>query len=530
MAQPLTYLLGRLRRLSSPPEPATDADLLDRFARLRDEEAFAALVSRHGPMVLGACRRVLGDAHAAEDACQAVFLVLARKAGSVRQPDALAGWLYGVAYRVALKARGRRRGWSHESLACIPEPADRRPDPLAELTARDLLAVLEQEVQQLPEPYRLPVVLCCLEGLSQEETAQRLGCTPASLRGRLERGRKRLHERLRRRGLSLSAALGVAETARGAAVGVPGSLVSMMVWGALAFTAGTDSAAGVSPRVVALARGGLQTMSLAKLRVALVVLAIVGLAGAGGGWLAGPGKEGPAMSLATAAQSDSKPTLPSERKEKEVRDRQADLIERARAALDRLVVEAEKADLALSDKVVEARQRLVELEERLREAEEQLRANRLPSSEEVRLQREEKQIESDIDRLRNLAGGADVAKLKGGEQRQQQLEKVRRQLRALEVERIAEGKRRIESPLTLRKEMVRQEENIRLLERKRAVLLQASERKREAVDRIRQLEGGRAAEREGPSLRTVLRKLEAIHREVGELKQEVQRLRDGRKK
>src|SRR5262249_31583660 len=105
MAQPLTRLLRQLRHLSASPEPASDADLIGRFVRRRDEEAFAALVERHGPMVLNACRRVLGDVHAAEDAFQAVFLVLARKAATLSRPEALAGWLYGVACRVALKLR-----------------------------------------------------------------------------------------------------------------------------------------------------------------------------------------------------------------------------------------------------------------------------------------------------------------------------------------------------------------------------------------------------------------------------------------
>src|SRR5262245_21007962 len=123
-----------LRRLADPAVAAPDADLLGRFARHRDEEAFAALVARHGPMVLGVCRRVLGDAHAAQDAFQATFLVLARKAASLRRPAALAGWLYGVAARVARKARSQSR-WP-SSLGEAPEPTDPRPDPLDSLTAR----------------------------------------------------------------------------------------------------------------------------------------------------------------------------------------------------------------------------------------------------------------------------------------------------------------------------------------------------------------------------------------------------------
>src|SRR5262249_49792553 len=144
-------------------------------------------------MVLHACRRVLGDAHAAEDACQATFLVLARRAGCLQQPGRLAGWLYGVATRVAREARRCHDRLPRVGLRQPPNPPAPRPGPLADVTARDLLAVLEQEVQRLPQAYRLPVVLCCLEGLSQEEAASRLGWTPGQVKGRLERGRQRLH-------------------------------------------------------------------------------------------------------------------------------------------------------------------------------------------------------------------------------------------------------------------------------------------------------------------------------------------------
>src|SRR5262249_21297849 len=149
-----------------PSPPAADAELLGRFARRRDEEAFAELVSRHGPMVLNTCRRVLGNAHDAEDAFQSTFLVLARRAGALRRPAALAGWQQRGASPVALAARraGRRR--PERAGLGEAEPPAAAPDPLAELTARDLLLALEEEVQRLPQTYRMPVVLCCLEGLS----------------------------------------------------------------------------------------------------------------------------------------------------------------------------------------------------------------------------------------------------------------------------------------------------------------------------------------------------------------------------
>jgi RNA polymerase sigma factor (sigma-70 family) len=260
-----------LRQLAASAVAAPDADLLGRFARHRDEEAFAALVARHGPMVLSACRRVLGDAHAAEDAFQATFLVLARKADSLRRPAALAGWLYGVAGRVARKARGR----SSSSLAEAPEPADPRPDPLDRLTARELLAVLEEEVQRLPQGQRLAVVLCCLEGLSQEEAALRLGCTAGAVKGRLERGRQRLHDRLLRRGLTLSAALAAAEAARPASAAVPTALARA----AALFGAGDAVPAGaVSARAVSLAEGTVKAMTLNRAKIVAGLLLALGAA------------------------------------------------------------------------------------------------------------------------------------------------------------------------------------------------------------------------------------------------------------
>src|SRR5262249_30831810 len=171
-------LVWYIRRLIRPaPDETTDAALLGRFISGKDETAFAALVNRHGPLVFHVCRRVLGDAHDAEDAFQATFLVLARKAAVVNPRESLAAWLHGVAHRVALKARSsRNRRPSAEELP-TPPLVDPRYDPLAELSARELVATVDEEVRRLPEVYRLPVILCCLEGRSLEEAARQLGWT-----------------------------------------------------------------------------------------------------------------------------------------------------------------------------------------------------------------------------------------------------------------------------------------------------------------------------------------------------------------
>jgi RNA polymerase sigma factor (sigma-70 family) len=194
-----TGLAARPIPAGRPAAEPTDADLLDRFAVDGDQEAFAAIVRRHGPMVFGVCRRVLRDPHDAEEAFQVTFLVLVRKGGRLAQPERLGNWLYGVAYRVARKAKGTSaRREAHERLAAgmiRPAPVTVGPD------RAEVRAVLDEEMVALPEKYRAPLVLCYLEGLTNEDAARRLGWAPGSMSYRLARGREMLRRRLARRGL-----------------------------------------------------------------------------------------------------------------------------------------------------------------------------------------------------------------------------------------------------------------------------------------------------------------------------------------
>jgi RNA polymerase sigma factor (sigma-70 family) len=260
----------------------TDGQLLECFLATKEQAAFTALVRRHGPMVLGVCRRVLGDRQDAEDAFQATFLVLARKAAAIVRRDLLGSWLYGVAYRTALKARaaaGRRRAVERQ-VEHMPEPQER-----AEACGLDLRPVLDAELDRLPEMYRVPVVLCELEGKSKREVARALGVPEGTVSSRLARARKLLRARLARRGLALSAgALALALSAQALAAAVPAALVSSTS----AAAAGGAGTAAVSARVAALAEGVLQTMFWTKLKFVAALLLLLAAAVAGVGVLPGP--------------------------------------------------------------------------------------------------------------------------------------------------------------------------------------------------------------------------------------------------
>src|SRR5262245_21016191 len=179
-----------------------DGDLLESFLTRRDESAFEALMRRHGPMVLGVCRRVLQNEHDAEDVFQAAFIVLARRARALDGSGSVANWLHTVAYRLALRARAgaaRRRAVERQA---VDMP---RPEPSSDLLWRDLRPVLDEELGCLPEKYRAPLILCYLEGKTTEETARQLGCPFGTVSSRLARGRDLLRQRLLRRGLAPSA-------------------------------------------------------------------------------------------------------------------------------------------------------------------------------------------------------------------------------------------------------------------------------------------------------------------------------------
>jgi RNA polymerase sigma factor (sigma-70 family) len=277
----MNAVLRHLRRAALLHNGAglTDGQLLERFLAEREEAAFEALVLRHAAMVLCVCRRVLRNEDDAEDAFQATFLVLVRKAGSIKPRELVGHWLYGVAYRTAVRARAldARRRMKERAMPTVRSPGN---DDLDEL-----LPLLDDELSRLPEKYRVPIVLCDLEGKSRKDVANTLGWPEGTLSGRLARARALLGKRLARRGVVLPAAgllsaLGVGAVAHAA----PPALVTATTRAAMVVATGRALTAGlVSASVLALSEGVLKTMLLSKLKVLCVAaLAVSVSAGAVG--------------------------------------------------------------------------------------------------------------------------------------------------------------------------------------------------------------------------------------------------------
>jgi RNA polymerase sigma factor (sigma-70 family) len=284
----------------------TDGQLLERFLTGRGageaaEAGFTALVDRHGPMVLRVCRQILGDTHDAQDAFQATFLILVRKAGSVRKRDSVASWLHGIARRVARRARSdrfRRRDYERRSAEMSARTESQSADE------PECWPELHEELARLPEKYREPLVLCYLEGLTTDEASRRLGCPQGTVLSRLSRARERLRDRLTRRGLPAPAGL----MAGGLSADVvPAALSHSVVQSALRLAAGAAATTIVPASVAGLTRGVLRTMILTKLGITAAAVTTVAALAAGAGALV---LQGPAArTRATQAKDAALPAL-----------------------------------------------------------------------------------------------------------------------------------------------------------------------------------------------------------------------------
>jgi RNA polymerase sigma factor (sigma-70 family) len=284
-------------------EQDDDRELLRRFAESRDNDAFAALLQRHGPMVLGLARRVVGDGQLAEDVFQATFLMLSRKVDTIRRAESLSCWLHGVAFRLALRVhRAHQRRQECEARVRRASPAT----PLDEVSAQEFLTVLDEELRKLPENYRAVLILCCLEGLSQEEAAKRLGCSAGAVKGRLERGRNQLRLRLEKRGLTLPAVLGGTLLIAGSTNAVAAALIQSTLKAAA-------TGAGATPAVAALIQETMRTMFLNKLKLVCAAVVLAAVTGTGAGMMALRSQAAKENAPPASAVSTDKPLSPDKR-------------------------------------------------------------------------------------------------------------------------------------------------------------------------------------------------------------------------
>jgi RNA polymerase sigma factor (sigma-70 family) len=275
----LRHLRGRMAAQGRNEED--DEQLLHAFTTRHDEDAFAVLVRRHGPMVLHVCRRVLGQQQDAEDTFQAVFLLLAQSAAGLRNKSAVARFLHGAAYRIALTAkRSAARRRKHECQATTRPPTD----PADELSWREIRTLLDEEISRLPEKYRIVFVLFYLEELSREETARRLGLKDAAVAKRLAEARKRLGRRLARRGVELTAMLSAMALAQQSASALPAGLMTTTIKAALAAAAGEGFSGLVPVSVAELAQSATTAMMVSKAKMVVIFFLTATLLAGAGGW------------------------------------------------------------------------------------------------------------------------------------------------------------------------------------------------------------------------------------------------------
>jgi RNA polymerase sigma factor (sigma-70 family) len=517
----LNDILWHVRRLVAPHAPAglTDSNLIERFVSQHDQAAFEALLLRHGPMVWGVCRGLSPDLHAAEDAFQATWLVFVRKAGGIRQRHRLANWLYGVAHKVAARARTTALRRQAREQAGVERLAAVSPEDPA---LRELNQVLQEELNRLPAKYRVPMLLCYLEGRTQEEAADTLGWSRGSVRGRLERGRQRLRLRLERRGVALSAGvLAVFFSESASAAALPPLLARTTTLAGLQFAAkGSSTAGAVAPPAAALAEGVCKMMALAKIKVVIGVLLAAVLLG-GAGLLAGRGSGGAGPEEPTK-DTQPPPAVQSERERNLTLERAEEDLRRAERDREHLEQEARKLKEDLNEsedhwlmELIDARAEVMELQERLRRLE---RDQKVEHAHAVTvLQGVRSILQSQKGVAEGHAPGTPLESIA-----KKRVKDLEIEVAQIETRGKTEEKQQLAQWIKVRSALVKAEEKLKLLERRQTRERQRMEADLDAVhERIRQARTP-SVRLDGQERRTDLeRKVDRLLREVEELRREV---------
>jgi RNA polymerase sigma factor (sigma-70 family) len=516
-SHPLQDFIHRLRRARSVAEGGhlTDAQLLERFVRARDEAAFEVLVWRHGALVLNVARRLLRPIADAEDVFQATFLTLARKASAIRRGTSLSSWLYKVTYRIALRVRqaaARRDRQEPFTLDNVAAPAEHGDEELG--------GVLADEVNRLPERYRAVVVLCYLQGATTEEAARLLGCPRGTVLSRLSSARQRLRRRLVRRGIAPAVALSAVLFGEVASATPSAALVAGVVAAALPFAAGGATAPMVSSQAAALAQGALQTMFWNKVTIVTVLACMIALVCTGSGWLA--------RSRSEAQESPSAKNSPLVPAARQV-DNTKQEIEKIHKEFAVLREKEQIEDKSLSDALIEARLQLLELKDELQWQEEIFELDREKIREKIQkirseIRETEKYIREVAERFSAKEATPVLTKTK------QRRAELHDQLTSLEIEERRNFDQLREKKRGMRRNVIRAEVELEKIElrqsRQRAEF--ASQRER-MQRRLQQLEDKSLDLEPADRLRDVERKLDRLHREVGQLRRALERQRDDKR-
>jgi RNA polymerase sigma factor (sigma-70 family) len=516
-SHPLQDFIRRLRRARSVAEGdhLTDAQLLERFNRQRDEAAFEVLVWRHGTLVLNVARRVLRHVPDIEDVFQATFLTLARKASAIRRGTSLSSWLYKVAYRLALRVREaaarsqRQEQFEIENAAAPAEHGD-----------AELAIVLAEEVNRLPERYRAVVVLCYLQGVTTEEAARMLGCPRGTVLSRLSSARQRLRQRLLRRGIAPAVALAAVSFGETASAAPSVALVTCVVRAALPFAAGGAAVPMESSQAAALAQGALQTMFWNKIKIVTVMVCMIALVGTGSGWLAR------SRSAAEASNPAAEPQAPKDAPIEVAPQglgKTKDEIDKIHKEMAILAAKEQDEERMLSEAAVDARLELLELQEELEWRAQMLELGRQQTRDKIKETRPEvTQLEKNIREFeqkapREIAHPA-VTSMKA---RKKELEDKLEKLESDESRGYVQFRQQMKDT---RRAKIGAEEKVRSIELRQSRQREYFASQRERMQRrLEQLEDKTLDLRPADGLRDVERKLDALRREVGELRRALDR-------